>query len=113
MYRELYEELGLEPSDVFILGQTAGWVRYQLPVSLRRHHSYPLCIGQIQKWFLLRLVSDESRIRLDASGHPEFDSWCWANYWQPCEWVIDFKREVYRSVLTELESLLMPASNNN
>jgi len=72
LYRELNEEVGLEQQDVKILACTRGWLRYRLPQRLVRTHSQPLCIGQKQKWFLLRLVSDEQRVRMDVTGKPEF-----------------------------------------
>jgi putative (di)nucleoside polyphosphate hydrolase len=62
--------------------------------------------GQKQIWFLLRLVSDEQRVRLDVGPRPEFDDWCWVEYWSPIEHIIEFKREVYRRALAELEPLL-------
>ena len=31
MYRELYEEVGLRPEHVRILGRTKGWLRYEVP----------------------------------------------------------------------------------
>jgi len=31
MYRELHEEVGLEPCHVKILGRTRGWLRYEVP----------------------------------------------------------------------------------
>ena len=52
LYRELYEEIGLQREDVEILACTRGWLRYRLPQRLIRTHSYPVCIGQKQKWFL-------------------------------------------------------------
>ena len=62
LYRELNEEVGLEREDVEILACTRGWLRYRLPQRLVRTHSQPLCIGQKQKWFLLRLVGDEALV---------------------------------------------------
>ena len=55
LYRELREEVGLGPDDVELLDSTRGWLRYRLPQRLLRHGSQPLCIGQKQKWFLLRI----------------------------------------------------------
>jgi len=55
VFRELNEEIGLEPSDVELLGHTARWLRYRLPARYVRRHQQPLCIGQKQRWFLLRL----------------------------------------------------------
>ena len=83
MYRELYEETGLSPEDVQLMGCTRSWLRYRLPARYVRKHQSPTCIGQKQIWFMLRLVSDESRVRLDRTDSPEFDSWRWVDYWLP------------------------------
>ncbi len=102
MYRELHEEIGLENSDVSILAQTRGWLRYRLPKRYVRRDESPKCIGQKQKWFLLRLNSNTDRIRFDRGKKPEFDGWQWVNYWYPINQVVDFKRDVYRRALKEL-----------
>src|SRR5262245_6184876 len=56
MFRELHEEVGLQPSDVDIAGSTEGWLKYRLPERYIRRGSTPLCIGQKQRWFLLHLT---------------------------------------------------------
>ncbi|MBU6469655.1 MAG: RNA pyrophosphohydrolase [Gammaproteobacteria bacterium] len=109
LFRELAEEIGLRPEHVDVLGSTGQWLRYRLPARYQRHDSRPLCIGQKQLWFLLRLIGEESAVRLDASDLPEFDAWRWVDYWHPVDEVIFFKRQVYRQALTELERLLSPA----
>lgn len=106
MFRELREEIGLERQDVEILGVTKRWLRYKLPKQYLRHGTIPLVIGQKQKWYLLRLVASEQKIRLDLSDSPEFDSWRWIDYNEPQEQVIFFKKQVYTESLKELESLL-------
>ncbi|WP_263322443.1 RNA pyrophosphohydrolase [Endozoicomonas sp. Mp262] len=102
MYRELYEEVGLQPDDVEILACTRGWLRYRLPRRLIRRDQHPLCIGQKQKWFLLNLLSSDDSIRVDHTSSPEFDGWRWVSYWYPLGQVVSFKREVYRRALREL-----------
>jgi putative (di)nucleoside polyphosphate hydrolase len=106
LYRELYEETGLLPEHVECVGCTRSWLRYRLPKHLIRKRSTPLCVGQKQRWFLLRLVGDEESVRLDASDRPEFDNWCWVDYWRPAREVVFFKRQVYRRALQELAPLL-------
>ena len=106
LFRELNEEVGLGRDDVEILHQTSGWLRYRLPKNYIRQHGGPVCIGQKQKWFLLALQSDDNSVHLNRSCEPEFDDWCWVNYWHPVRQVINFKRNVYRKALTELESSL-------
>lgn len=108
MYRELGEETGLGARDVEVMGTTRGWLHYRLPERYIRRDTQPLCIGQKQRWFLLRLRSDKARLRADASSRPEFDRWRWVSWWQPVEEVIHFKRRVYLSALMELAPLLSP-----
>ena len=86
MYRELWEEIGLEKHHVKILAQTRGWLRYRLPIRYVRYENPPpVCIGQKQKWFLLGLASTDDDIN-----------------WYPLNQVVSFKREVYRKALQEL-----------
>jgi putative (di)nucleoside polyphosphate hydrolase len=102
MYRELHEETGLQQEQVDVLGTTPGWLRYRLPRRCLRANSKPLCIGQKQVWFLLRMLGNDRDVRLDASGKPEFDSWRWVDFWYPLEHVVAFKREVYWHALLHL-----------
>ena len=106
MFRELFEELGLRSEHVEVIGSTRGWLRYTLPRRYMRRGSNPVCIGQKQIWFLLRLLGNDSSVRLDLSEKPEFDHWKWVNYWRPSREVIFFKRHVYRRALKELAPLL-------
>ena len=102
LYRELEEEIGLIEASVEILGATRGWLRYRLPKRFVRKGQTPVCIGQKQKWFLLRMLAQDSAVRLDANDKPEFDHWRWVSYWYPLNQVIPFKREVYRRAMKEL-----------
>lgn len=108
MYRELAEEVGLYPEHVELMGATRGWLRYRLPRKYLRRSSRPLCIGQKQVWFMLRLLCDDTEVCLDTSVKPEFDNWRWVDYWQPIDEVVSFKRNVYRKALYELAPLLFP-----
>jgi putative (di)nucleoside polyphosphate hydrolase len=101
LYRELYEEVGLEAADVKIVQRSKKWLRYHIPVQMQRKNSAPLCIGQKQRWFYLQLTGDSEKIRFDTSGSPEFDGWRWVNYWYPIDSVVSFKRTVYRNALME------------
>lgn len=106
MFRELEEEVGLQPQHVKIIGRTRDWMRYDVPQNWVRREWRGSYKGQKQIWFLLRLTGRDSDVSLRASAHPEFDAWRWHHYWIPLESVIEFKREVYRSALNELASYL-------
>jgi putative (di)nucleoside polyphosphate hydrolase len=107
MYRELKEEIGLEAKDVQVVASTRRWLRYRLPGRLVRHYAKPLCIGQKQKWFLLRLANQDAKIDLGANDDPEFDSWAWVSYWYPLKQVVTFKRRVYVMALKEFAKFVL------
>ena len=102
MYRELHEEVGLQPEHVAILGRTRDWLRYDVPRHWIRREWRNTYRGQKQIWYLLRLVGRDSDVCLRASERPEFDAWRWHDYWIPLDTVIEFKRDVYQQALVEL-----------
>ncbi len=106
MYRELREETGLQPDHVEIISFTNEWLRYRLPKRYIRRNSTPLCIGQKQIWYLLKLIAHEENVKLDVSRKPEFDLWKWVDFWEPVKEVVDFKRSVYEKTLIKFEPLL-------
>lgn len=108
LYRELHEEVGLLPEHVEMVAHTRGWLNYRLPRRFLRRPSSGVrqCIGQRQKWFLLKLVAEEQAIDLAATEKPEFQDWRWVSYWYPIRKVVPFKRGVYLRALRELHPAL-------
>jgi putative (di)nucleoside polyphosphate hydrolase len=109
LFRELKEEVGLDEDAVEVLGSTRGWLRYRLPRRYQRKGQNPVCIGQKQKWYLLRLLVSDDAVVLTENEKPEFDHWQWVSYWYPLDQVVFFKREVYRRALKELAQPLAGA----
>ena len=108
LFRELHEEIGLTAADVELVGATHDWVRYRLPARYVRREQLPLCIGQKQRWFLLRLRDQNAKFAFTSTDEPEFDQWRWSNWWEPVREVIFFKRPVYAQMLKELAALAFP-----
>ena len=106
MYRELHEEVGLQPEHVRILGRTKGWLRYEVPTHWIKREWRGSYKGQKQIWFLLRLVGRDNDVSLRATSKPEFDAWRWNEFWVPLDAVIEFKRSVYEQALSELVRFL-------
>jgi len=109
MFRELHEETGLLEKHVQVMGETQDWLRYRLPNKMIRRcsSSGKVCVGQKQRWFLLRLICEDSSVDLKACDVPEFDGWRWVNYWLPAKEVVYFKRRVYERALQELAPLTL------
>lgn len=101
LYRELGEEIGLSKDCVEIVACTRGWLRYKLPRRLLRQNNSAF-VGQKQKWFLLKMLDEDSAVDVDRSRSPEFDLWRWVSYWYPLGQVVSFKRDVYRRAMKEL-----------
>lgn len=72
-YRELYEEVGLYPHQVRLLGNTREWYRYDVP---RRSKMSGAFKGQKQQWYLFQLTGKEEDIQLGRGKKSEFDNWC-------------------------------------
>ena len=102
MFRELFEEIGLQKNNITILGKTKKWLKYDLPKKYQRKTNNQLCVGQKQIWILLRLISNDKSINLRTSKNPEFDAWEWVSEKKPLEIVISFKKNVYIKALNEL-----------
>ena len=115
-YRELDEELGLKSHHVRLIGSTDNWLKYDIPNRYNcsnRYRSNSKFKGQIQKWFLFEFLGEESDFCLNCTSEPEFDDWKWVDYWYPAEWVIEFKQNVYRTALAELERYLIHKNSSD
>jgi putative (di)nucleoside polyphosphate hydrolase len=88
---------------VRILGCTRDWLRYDVPTHWIKREWRGSYRGQKQIWFLLRLTGRDTDVSLRSTSHPEFDAWRWSDYWVPMDAVIEFKRDVYKRALGELE----------
>lgn len=103
--RELLEETGVTADLVRIEGETADWVRYDLPHELVQRMWKGRYRGQEQKWFLARFQGDDTQINI-ATAHPEFSEWRWLPPSDLVDNIVPFKREVYAAVLAEFEGFL-------
>jgi putative (di)nucleoside polyphosphate hydrolase len=108
VFRELHEEVGLASSAVEVAGSTSGWLRYRLPPRYVRRNRSPLCIGQKQRWFLLKVRDEGVQFDFGLTPQPEFEASRWVDYWEPVREVIYFKRPVYAQALSELAERAFP-----
>ena len=98
-YRELQEETNV--TSVTLLGESPGWLSYDLPRAIGKEAWKGKWRGQAQKWFAFRFQGDESEIDIatPAGGHKaEFDAWRWERLSATPELIIPFKQAVYRQV---------------
>ena len=101
LFREVREEVGLEPRHYKVLGQRAGY-RYLYPQDvrgkkLRKHGSH----GQEQTYFLCQLKRSAPPVDVHQTPQ-EFRDFRWIRPEEfDLDWLPAFKRDVYRAVMRD------------
>jgi putative (di)nucleoside polyphosphate hydrolase len=95
--RELAEETGIPPAAVEVLGETPGWLTYDLPHDLVPKVWKGRFRGQRQRWFLLRFSGGDDEIEI-RTPDPEFSRWAWMAPADLLEVIVPFKRALYAQV---------------
>jgi putative (di)nucleoside polyphosphate hydrolase len=104
--RELWEETGIKAAE--IVAESADWLIYELPASLRGKVWGGKWIGQAQRWFAMRFTGEEADIRI-AGTHAEFDAYRWVTRAELIASIVPFKRPVYEAVVAEFTPVLTRA----
>jgi putative (di)nucleoside polyphosphate hydrolase len=102
--RELEEEIGT--ANIEIIGETEGWLDYDLPTDLLGQVWGGRFRGQTQKWFAVRFLGDDSEIDLNRGAHTEFDNWRWLEPALLPDVIVPFKKAVYEALLAEFAGLI-------
>ncbi len=101
--RELAEEVGTDKATV--LAESREWFNYDLPAELVGKVWRGRYRGQTQKWFAMRFAGTDQDIDLNT-GDPEFSDWRWLAPGEVLDWIVPFKRDVYRRIIAEFGHLL-------
>ncbi len=101
--RELEEEIGTANAE--IIGESDGWLTYDLPKEIRKTIWKGRYRGQKQKWFALRFLGDDTDIDLQAHKHPEFSAWKWAEFQTVPDLIVPFKRALYQDIVETFQHL--------
>lgn len=104
--RELAEETGVSADLITIIAESRDELFYDLPEDLLGKLWGGKYRGQRQKWLLLRFGGQDSDIRLDAHEPAEFCEWRWVDPETLPDFIVPFKKRVYRQVLDEFRELI-------
>ncbi len=97
--RELEEETGT--ANVEIIAETADWLTYDIPETLRASLWGGKFRGQKQKWYAMRFLGSDDDIKLDAHHSPEFSEWKWTAMDNVPSLIVEFKRPLYEALVGE------------
>ncbi len=101
-YRELREETGVGREHVTMIGETAEWLPYDLPLEVVPTRWNGRFRGQTQKWVQFRLDAPDDVINLSYED-VEFSAWQWMDGQALLDVIVPFKRPIYEAVLKEFE----------
>ena len=103
-FRELKEETSI--TNVELVSELDGFVTYNLPDRLLGIIWKGKFKGQIQKWFLMRYLGNDSEVNIQTSK-PEFLDWKWVDLKEITDLVVDFKLHVYQEVQEKVQRILI------
>lgn len=106
--REVEEEIGVGPGDAAIIGEHPEWLQYDLPPELIGRALRGRYRGQRQRWFALRLLAEDSAIRLDAHQEIEFDAWKWISLSELPLLPVGFKKPIYEVLARDFAEYAHP-----
>lgn len=96
--RELREETGVPADKVELIAAAEGEFRYDLPDEMIGKVWKGKWRGQVQRWFLFRLLGDDRDVDI-RTEHQEFRAWRWIDVDELPRVVVPFKRDLYEGVL--------------
>ena len=103
MRRELHEETSIK--NIKIIKEINQLYEYELPKDLIGIIWKGKFRGQKQKWFITKFLGNESEINLNTH-QPEFIEWKWIDAEKLPEVIVDFKKNLYLSLLKEIKLVI-------
>ena len=103
LFREVLEETSIPASKLQLIDEVEEWLGYELPKDFRNAKTER---GQVQKWFLLRFLGEESDILADQK---ELSSWKWLTANELIDASAPFRRAVYKRVCTRFAAAIKAA----
>ena len=103
MKRELFEETSIK--NIELLKEIDGFFEYELPDNLVGVIWKGKFRGQKQKWFIVKFIGNEKEINLKTK-YPEFIDWKWIAPDELPNVIVDFKKNLYLSLLVKLKKLI-------
>tara|TARA_Y100000741_G_C18171441_1_gene525442 strand:- start:191 stop:670 length:480 start_codon:yes stop_codon:yes gene_type:complete len=101
--RELKEETSI--TSVTLIKEINDFITYLLPKRLLGIIWKGKFKGQKQKWFIMKFNGSDEEININTAK-PEFLEWKWINIDQLTEAVVDFKKDVYQKVASEIKKVI-------
>jgi putative (di)nucleoside polyphosphate hydrolase len=103
VFREMQEEIGTRNAK--IRGVMNEWLFYDIPLHTANKLWDAKYRGQKQKWVALEFLGTDDEINLRAYDHPEFGQWKWIELNALIDYIVPFKRDMYRRIIEEFSDI--------
>ena len=103
MKRELEEETSIK--NIKIIKELTKMYEYELPKNLVGIIWRGKFRGQKQKWFIARFLGQDNEINLNTKNQ-EFIEWKWIEPEKLPDVIVDFKKNLYESLLKEINLII-------
>tara|TARA_B100000700_G_C14852495_1_gene764633 strand:- start:185 stop:655 length:471 start_codon:yes stop_codon:yes gene_type:complete len=101
--RELEEETAI--TKVKLIKELDDWLIYNLPDDLLGKIWQGKYRGQKQKWFVMKFEGEDQEINVNTKS-PEFLEWKWVNPDELPKIVVNFKKDIYKTLLVKLNNII-------
>ena len=101
--RELEEETAI--TKVKLIKELDDWLIYNLPDDLLGKIWQGKYRGQKQKWFVMKFEGEDQEINVNTKS-PEFLEWKWVNPDELPKIVVNFKTDLYKTLLVKLNNII-------
>ena len=106
--REMYEETGISPKHVSVLGRVEGELFYDFPDHYRTHKRTKKWRGQRQSWFALSFTGSDAEVDIKVQTPQEFSAWRWGGLSETPGLIVPFKRKVYEQLVIKFAHYAKP-----
>jgi len=94
LWRELFEETAINQTDIEQVDLYPDWLLYEYPVATRTKLKDQNCLGQIHKWYFLKL-KPEILVSIEKASDDEFHQVKWSSFKELLQDENNFKHQVH------------------
>ncbi len=107
LWRELVEETGLSKDDFTEVTPYENWTQYEYRPELRLKNHDPNCMGQVHKWYFLK-IKPNTEINLNNAAHQEFADWRWTTFTDFLSQPDSIKGKVFQELANFFTNQILP-----
>ena len=107
LWRELFEETAINKTDIDQVDLYPDWLLYEYPPEIRPRVRDGNCLGQIHKWYFLKLKSG-TEIDVSKAVDNEFNQVKWSTFGELMKQTDHFKYQVYVKLSEYFDANIKP-----